>query len=274
MNQESKMWWDVEEAQYPRVNIGQASAWGLSDEEVAFFRSNGYLVVRGRFSAEECDAYLKQIELHANQDFAAVLNPDREEELIRQGPLSSREHSAETSRLFRNILRDPRLVDAVETLQGQEVVGLMSQMLFKKAGSAYAAQAWNPHQDNSYIHSPNGRYMTTNFFMAKADKGNGSIYIYPGSHQEGLLPCKPVISWRESQGTNPGNTVQVPKKYKKIDLEFQKGDYLILHSHAIHGSYPNRSKTRSRPMLSCSYITRGEPFIPGKNAKRMIIPLH
>lgn len=247
---------------------------GLSDEEMASFHSNGYLIIRGRFSEEECDALLKQIELHTNEDFAAILNPDREDVLAQDGPPNSRKYAAETSRIFRNVLRDPRLVSVVEALQGKEAVGLMSQMLFKQARTQYAAQAWNPHQDNSYPQSPNGRYMTTNLFLADADKENGTIYIYPGSHQEGILPFKPLVSWREARGTNPGNTVKVPSKYKKVDLRFRKGDYLVLHCYTIHGSYPNRSKTRSRPMLSCSYITQDEPFIPGKSARRMVIPLH
>ena len=42
------------------------------------------------------------------------------------------------------------MVHILETLTNAKVVGLMSQILFKEAGSPYASQAWNPHQDNSY----------------------------------------------------------------------------------------------------------------------------
>ena len=72
---------------------------------------------------------------------------------------------------------------------------LMSQMLFKEVNSRYASQAWNPYQDNSYprnetINSANGlntQYITTNFFLEDANKENGTLYVYPGSHKLGLL---------------------------------------------------------------------------------------
>ena len=41
-------------------------------------------------------------------------------------------------------------VSILEELQEHEVVALC-QMLFKEAGSRYADQAWQPHQDNVYL---------------------------------------------------------------------------------------------------------------------------
>ena len=45
----------------------------------------------------------------------------------------------------------------------------MTQIIFKKAGSPYAPQAWTP-QDNSYVKNEKGLYVTTNFFLQKQMK--------------------------------------------------------------------------------------------------------
>ncbi len=258
----------------------------LSKEQKDSYYKNGYLVVQAVFSGEESDTILDRLYRHGNKDFVAILNPDRPEYLIAQiaqdfpvnyslgERVNSIEEAVETAKIMRGVMKDSNIVSILETLQGKEVVGLQSQILFKQAGSPYASQAWEPHQDNSYIKSK-GHYITTNLFLQDADKENGTLYFYPGSHKEGLFPAEERKSYREPAGTNPGNITQMQlDKYEKVDENFKKGDLLVLHGDCVHGSYPNVSKTRSRPLFSCSYITKGEEFVPGATARRKVIPLH
>jgi ectoine hydroxylase-related dioxygenase (phytanoyl-CoA dioxygenase family) len=198
---------------------------------------------------------LAAFERHADASFSAIMNVDRSEPAIRE------------------IMKDARCVDLLETLQGAEVVALMSQVLFKRVGTPYAAQAWNPHQDNCYPRAEHGAYITVNIFLADSDPDNGGLYVFPGSQKEGLLPAEPTPSYREIPGTNPGNTVRVPERYPRVDLSIPKGGMIVLHGDLIHGSYPNRTTDRSRPLFSISYITKGKDFIPGNSAKRTVIPL-
>jgi len=228
----------------------------LSEEQVQSYNDNGYLVVENLLPLEECDRLMTIFEEYADEDYSAILNLDRSEPEIRQ------------------LMKQPDIVSRVEQLQGTEVVGLMSQMLFKKAGSRYAVQAWNPHQDNSYPQAEYGAYITTNIFFEDADADNGGMYIYPGSHKEGLLPYATIKSYREGIGENPGNVVEPPEKYQKIDLVTKKGGMLVLNGCVVHGSYPNESPERSRPLCQLIYIKRGINFISGKNANRTAIPLH
>lgn len=227
----------------------------VTQEEIRFYKENGYLVVEELFSSEECDRILEVCKSRADKDLSAIMNLDREIPFLR------------------GVMKDPRMVQILEALQGVEVVGLLSQILFKEAGSPYAAQAWNPHQDNAYVQASPGAYVTTNTFLRDADPENGGMFVYAGSHREGTLPCEPTQSYREKIGTNPGNPCKVPPQYKKVDLTVRKGGTLFLNGCLIHGSYPNRSATRSRPLFSLCYITKGEKFLPGNTAKREIIPL-
>lgn len=218
-----------------------------------FYKKNGYLIVP-ILTPAECDVYLDIFNEYADADFSAILNLDRKDIVIA------------------SLIEYESIIAIIEKLQKAPVVALMSQMLFKKAHSPYASQAWNPHQDNAYPQAEKGAYITVNIFLKDADPKNGGMYVYPGSHEEELLPFEPTVSYRE-KGTNPGNRVQVPEKYEKQDIIAKKGDMLVLHGHLIHGSYANQSD-RDRPLYSISYITQGKSFIRGKNADRKIIPVH
>ena len=80
-----------------------------------------------------------------------------------------------------------------------------------------------------------------------------------------FLDYQKRVSYRE-KNFKPGNIVY-NDNFKKIDLNFNKGDILILHGNLVHGSYPNKSNY-SRPLYSISYIVKGEKFISGLNAQR------
>jgi len=227
----------------------------LSKQQVTFYHENGYLVIENLFNSIELDQIITIYRDRANADFAGIMNLDREVPEVKA------------------FVSDPRIVDILETLQDNPISLLQTMFLFKEAGSMYASQAWNPHQDNAYPQARYGAYLTGNIFFTDQDPENGGLYIYPGSHKEGLLPCRPVKSFHEKPGENPGHEVEVPPKYKKVDLRMKQGSILMLHGCVIHGSYPNLSRTRSRPMLLVPYITRGEEFIPGKVGKRTEFPL-
>lgn len=221
-----------------------------------FFHKNGFVVITNIFSSSECEEFLVALKKHAEPGFPTIHNIERD--------FPEGRELKEVELVVKNKI----IVSMMDVICGSEVVALQNQILFKEAGSPYAMQAWNPHQDNSYPQTPNGEYTTTNIFLADADPENGGMYLYPGSHKEGLLPFEPTISYREKPGSNPGNTVKIPPQYKKLDLRVKNGDMLILHGHVIHGSYPNISKTRSRPLFSVSYLPRGIKFLKGKNNNR------
>ena len=251
----------------------------LIQDQMDFFNENGYLLTPNIFNENECDVFQSYVRRHANQDFAAIVNLDRYEELLRQDEREKTEQLCkevqETVAYARNILRNVHIVSTIEQLLNREIVGLSTQYLFKEAGSLYAKQAWHPHQDNFYPKNEHGLYMTSNIFLEDSDRENGTVYIYEGSHQAGLLPAEPRISYREKAGSNPGSLVQIPDAYRnrRKDIVMSKGGVLFLHGNIIHGSYSNVSD-RSRPWFSGCYIPKGEKYVIGENAKRQEILLY
>src|SRR3989344_54457 len=239
-------------------------AWHLFPDQFQYYRDNGFLVVEKLFSDKECDTILEILAKNADKDYSAMIQmhtdlPDKKDRDMVLG-----------------LMKDQRIVDILEQIQGTEIDGLMSQILFKWPGTPYADQAWSPHQDNSYPQAKGEAFITINLSLRDADKENGCLYIYKGSHKEGILPFSPRPSFREKPGTNPGNTVVLPAKYKgkESTVYIRKGGMLILHGNVVHGSYPNLTKDRPRPIVQATYMNKGVEFIPGKNAKRERVPLY
>ena len=250
----------------------------LTQEQIDFYNENGYLVVEDVFTKEEAATFLGYIRRHANKDFAAIVNPDRFEDLSEQDERHKSdltvEEIRETSDFAQYVMKHPVVVAMLETLHGKELVGLSSQFIFKEALSAYASQAWQPHQDGWYPGAKQADYITANWFLRDADVENGTIYAYPGSHKVGLLDAIPRKSFREDVDSNPGSVCEVPAEYKdkKVDVIIPANSIVFLNGHCIHGSYPNNSN-RSRPWHSSCYITKGAAYLVGKNAKRRDIEL-
>jgi len=48
------------------------------------FETNGYMVIKNFLSKKKCNVFLKRIKKYANNDYAPIMNPDREEFLISQ----------------------------------------------------------------------------------------------------------------------------------------------------------------------------------------------
>ncbi|MEK7090009.1 MAG: phytanoyl-CoA dioxygenase family protein, partial [Patescibacteria group bacterium] len=55
----------------------------LYEVDTAFYHRFGYLIVDNIYQPEECDAIKAEIENHADADFSAIMNLDRESESVR-----------------------------------------------------------------------------------------------------------------------------------------------------------------------------------------------
>lgn len=255
-------------------------AYELERAQLLFYRENGYLVVDNILQDEECERMVRIYKSCAKPDFRGIMNLERgivryeENDIVEEIPVDR-----EDAEYVWRIIAHPVVTGILESLQGGEVVNLQSMMLFKEANSPYAAQAWNPHQDNVYPSAPYGMYMTGNFAFEDQDITNGCMFIYPGSHKEWILPAEKVQSFQEGPEKNPGHRIyEVPDCYIRHDLFLPKRSVLFLHGNVIHGSYPNISPIRSRPMLLVPYGTCGishtPGFVPGATAKRRERSLH
>lgn len=234
----------------------------LSREKIQFYRRNGYLILSDFINNDLCDQITKIYGQNANENFDVIRNLDRTEASIR------------------NIMKNSRIVSALEQLQNTELVGLSTQFSFKKAGRKSASEQWNPHQDNAYVCAPYGAFISIILVLEDSDVENGCLYVLPESHFEDILEADLEPGIFKTPNTSEKNTLKTLRvhekylnEYKVIDLTLKKGSAVILHGNVIHGSYPNTSIDRSRMSLLITYINKGASFYPGKTTKREPIEL-
>ena len=246
-----------------------------------FYSKNGYLVIRGMFAKQEVNNLDKSINFFADEGWHNIMNPDRIEFLLSQSykkfsKIKSQnnrikfiENAKLTSSLFKSYLLDKRIDNLMFSVIGKKVSGLMTHVIFKHKSSKFSKMSWVPHQDNSYAKMEKNCYITANLFIHNANKDNGCLYLYPGTHKLGLMKFDRYFSYHAKSSHKPGNRIQ--KKFSienMINLEVNAGDFLIMNGNLIHGSYPNNSKKYSRHLLSFNYGVKGKKFIPGITAQR------
>ena len=230
-----------------------------SADKKNFYKENGYLVVENVIPEKECDEFIKICE-----DYYRLNNINYNEILQAHNKIGK----------ALDFLKNPKVVENVENILEAEAVGVQTVCSFKKPGTKSAKYAWNPHQDNSYIKADKNSYVSGDIALDNHIENSGVLYVYPGSHNEELLPFEPHKSFDLEEGENPGNRViEIPKKYNKVELYLRKGSLLMFHPLVIHGSYSNNTKSNWRPLLLMAYTKKGANFFEGKSASRKPIEL-
>lgn len=226
----------------------------LTKDEIALYEELGYLVVPDVFTGE--DVYWMDMWASSwhGSDFEVCLNIHRK------------------SPLFLDIAKDKQILDIVRSVQKTDFDIVNDQYLYKEPGTKYAKQAWQPHQDSTYVNAPYGTYLQIHIMINDHNKRNGGIYFYPGSHKEPMLPYTYTKSWRETPDkdgvSHPGWKVDVPAKYERIDMDVKAGTVFVQHGNLIHGSYANLSE-RPRAQYSIAYLNKGVKINTGVDSVKI-----
>ena len=87
----------------------------MNKEKKNFYDDNGYVILEKIFSDSEAETFNSFIRRHANDAFAAIINPDRYESLLEQDkrPKSdlTLKEIKETSSMARAIMTDKKMSD-------------------------------------------------------------------------------------------------------------------------------------------------------------------
>ena len=92
----------------------------IAQKDIDFYNENGYVVLEDIYTEEFTNKFLSAIRRHANKDFAAIINPDRYDELLEldERPKSdlTLEEIKETSKLCRDVISNKRVIEILRTL--------------------------------------------------------------------------------------------------------------------------------------------------------------
>lgn len=211
----------------------------LSPQQIARYRQDGFLFPVDCLTPEEVRHYrgcLEDFEREQGDTFGRLPN------LVR-----SKSHLLFT--WMDELVRHPRVLDAVESLIGPDILIYHLTSWLKEPGDP-SHVSW--HQDGTYFALEPYEQITAWIALTDATPEMGCIKIIPGSHSIGQRPHKDT--------TTPGNllsrgqTIDHPLDYTKyVMMPLRAGQISLHHTHIVHASDPNRSSER-RIGIGVSYI--------------------
>ncbi len=164
-----------------------------------------------------------------------------------------------------DILTNPKIVDYVSDLLGENVIGWGSHFFCKMPGDGKAV-AW--HQDASYWPLSPSKAVTVWLAIDDADEENACMKFIAGSHHHGHMTYRPS----DSQDHNVLNqTIDNAEQYGETVWNPLPAGWASIHSDLLlHGSDVNRSQRR-RCALTLRYCAADVHAALGWNEKGVLV---
>lgn len=204
------------------------------------YADNGYCLFRGVLTADEIAAARAELDatIQAMPDRMVVYKDGIHKEVDSRPEYLTEPHA--TNDFWLQLCRHPKILDAVQSVLGANLILIMSHLIVKPPGDGLPV-AW--HQDNTYWHSVQGTDVATVWLaIDDADQSNGCMRVIPRSH-DGY----PELD-KFSTGANDllGLTVEVTPEMEDaaVALEMSAGSLSIHDSYIVHGSNANTSNRR------------------------------
>jgi phytanoyl-CoA dioxygenase PhyH len=135
------------------------------------------------------------------------------------------------------LIRHPRILDAVEDLLGANLLCWASSFFWKRAGDP-AYISW--HQDSTYWGLSAPDVVTAWVALTPSTVESGCMRVVPGSHKVDQLPHRDTFA--ENNLLSRGQEVAVTvNDAEAVDVLLRPGEMSIHHVRLIHGSEPNRA---------------------------------
>ena len=134
------------------------------------------------------------------------------------------------------LVRDPRIVDAVESLLGPDLFCWGAQFFAKPAGDA-AYVSW--HQDATYWGLSSPDVATAWVALTPSTPESGCMRVVPGTHRS-QVPHEDRFDDANLLSRGQEIAVEVDPK-AAVDVVLRPGEMSLHHVLLFHGSEPNRS---------------------------------
>lgn len=239
----------------------------LSDEQVGFFRENGYLAGIRVLNDEQIEVLREELrELvdprHPGNELFYEFNSNESAD-----PEKVLFHALGAWRItpgFHDLLWNPAFCVPASQLLGSPVRFWHDQLFYKPAHHG-GVVIW--HQDYSYwTRTQPMAHLSCWIGLDDSTRENGCVHYVPGSHRWDLLPRKDFA--------NDMDTIQdllnekQKREFKPKAIELKKGECSFHHPLMVHGSFENRTD-RPRRAAVINVVSDGvqsfseEPLLEG-----------
>jgi ectoine hydroxylase-related dioxygenase (phytanoyl-CoA dioxygenase family) len=219
---------------------------GLSEEQVATFRTEGYLVLESFFDAEMLARIDRTIDAIASKaiesgEIRGILEFEPESAgatpVVRRifDPFDQHEE-------FRAIATDERLLDCIESLIGPNF-SLQHSKLNMKAARVGSVVEW--HQDLAYFPHTNDDLISLLIYLDDASEENGCLQVLPRHHMHYFDHTLPDGEFAGMITEDMSND----RFGKPVPLAAPAGSVIFMHCITPHSSLPNRSSKARRTLI-------------------------
>lgn len=225
---------------------------GLSASEAAAYRERGYHFPIDIMPEQEADG------LHRRLIESGRLAGGRLEGRMNQKP----------HLLFpwiADLVRDARILDAVESVLGPNLLCWSSQFFMKQPGDG-AFVSW--HQDATYwgLNSPD--VLTAWIALTPSTREAGCMRVIPGTQRTQLAHAD---TFAEQNMLSRGQEIAVDvEESQAVDIELRPGQMSLHHVLIVHGSDPNRAAL-PRVGLAVRYAPTQIRQIGGETASATLV---
>ena len=158
-------------------------------------------------------------------------------------------------RVFQECLRLPKVLAAVESLIGEDLMAFLLMFIYKPPGVEQAVHPF--HQDAAYfMFAPQDSCLGVWIALDPVDEANGSLTIVPRSHDMSVRRHEP------KQGINFGalaaQGIEGNAEYheKGVTMSMQPGECLLFNTRLLHRSGGNRTRLHRRAITLHMASTR------------------
>ncbi len=212
----------------------------LSQDQVDFFHTNGYLAGIRALNEEQIDSLrgeLAQLIDPSHRGHSLFYEFHSNESI---DPATVLFHALGAWRItpaFHDLLWNPAFVmPASQLLDG--AVRFWHDQLFCKPAQHGGVVAW--HQDYSYwTRTQPMAHLSCWIGLDDSTRENGCVHYVPGSHRWNLLPITGLAN--DMHVIQSVLTPEQKDQFKPVPIELKAGECSFHHPLMIHGSYENRS---------------------------------
>jgi chlorinating enzyme len=208
-----------------------ASPTGLSEGQCREFERNGFLFPIRVLDRGEVERCLAQYQAYVARNRARLdgMKPNQTYQVL------SETHFA--MKWVYEIVRQPRVLDAVESLLGPNILAWNTNWFSKMPGDK-AYVGW--HQDGTYWKLTPHRVVTAWVALMPSIASNGGLQVVPGTHTQPMMPQRDTYAPNNALSRGQEMAVQV-REDQAVCLELQPGEMSLHHIWIVHGSKANTS---------------------------------
>jgi ectoine hydroxylase-related dioxygenase (phytanoyl-CoA dioxygenase family) len=205
----------------------------ITDEEIAFFDENGYVICRNVLHPDELDHFRAESKRLIDE----IQSGGPADKMCNRGPEGvpyylTHLHANPNSFSLR-LLGHPFIGDLLSRMVGPDFIPCFESLVFKLPGHG-SSVPW--HRDGNIATQGDERIFNIDIYPDRSTVANSCVWVVPGSHRWEQERAMQLVARGREQFDLPG----------AVPAEMEPGDVLLHHTKVLHGSTVNSSNELRR----------------------------